>query len=195
MRISDWSSDVCSSDLRTGERMVVVSGDPADVGVPEGVRVVSDRELRSGTRAWYHEELAGRRWRISARSFFQSRPDGAEALVALVGDALAGALPTGGHLVDLYGGVGLFAGTLGPQLGPDGHVTLVESGASSIADARINLADLDAKVVKADVAHWGASRAHAVVADPPRGGLGPKGVAAGADTRADRKSTRLNSSP
>src|SRR3546814_19970606 len=75
--------------------MVVVSGDPADVGVPEGVRVVSDRELRSGTRAWYHEELAGRRWRISARSFFQSRPDGAEALVALVGDALAGALPTG----------------------------------------------------------------------------------------------------
>src|SRR3546814_14531122 len=79
--------------------MDVVSGDPADVGVPEGVRVVSDRELRSGTRAWYHEELAGRRWRISARSFFQSRPDGAEALVALVGDALAGALPTGGHLV------------------------------------------------------------------------------------------------
>src|SRR3546814_7153695 len=122
--------------------MDVVSGDPADVGVPEGVRVVSDRELGSGTRAWYHEELAGRRWRISARSFFQSRPDGAEALVALVGDALAGALPTGGHLVDLYGGVGLFAGTLGPQLGPDGHVTPVASGASSLADARIQLADL-----------------------------------------------------
>src|SRR3546814_11346953 len=118
--------------------MVVVSGDPADVGVPEGVRVVSDRELRSGTRAWYHEELAGRRWRISARSFFQSRPDGAEALVALVGDALAGALPTGGHLVELSGGVGLFAGPLGTELGPDGHLTLAARGPISTADARVH---------------------------------------------------------
>src|SRR3546814_10005194 len=33
MRISDWSSDVCSSDLPIGERITIVSGhDSADVG-------------------------------------------------------------------------------------------------------------------------------------------------------------------
>ena len=94
-------------------------------------------ELSAGRRAWFHEELAGHRWRISARSFFQARPDGAEALVDAVRGAPSTArCPPGGHLVDLYGGVGLFAGTLAG----DGPVTLVEQSASSVADARVNLA-------------------------------------------------------
>ncbi|MET0729266.1 MAG: TRAM domain-containing protein [Acidimicrobiales bacterium] len=168
--------------VRTGERLVVVAGDAAAVSVPEGVRVVSEVELRAGTRAWYHEEVAGRRWRISARSFFQVRPDGAEALVAAVGEAVDGAMPVGGHLVDLYGGVGLFAGVLGA----DGHVTLVESGASSVADARVNLGDRDARIIKADVARWRPSRADVVVADPPRAGLTKSGVAAVVATHAER---------
>lgn len=165
----------------TGERLVIVGGDPAQAHVPEGVRVVGAAELRAGTRAWYHEELAGRRWRISARSFFQARPDGAEALVAAVRRALDGTLVPGAHLVDLYGGVGLFAGAL--ACGP---VTVVESGASSVADARVNLADLDAKVVRADAARWRGRRADAVVADPPRAGLGKAGVRAVVASRAPR---------
>src|SRR5690606_23893284 len=134
----------------TGERLVVDEGpapgpEPAAVAdVPDGARVVTSSELRSGTRAWYHEELAGRRWRISARSFFQARPDGAEALVAEVVGALAGSLDAEAHLVDLYGGVGLFAGSVG-----SGSVTLVESSASAVADARVNLADRSARIVKA----------------------------------------------
>lgn len=171
---------------RTGERLAVVDGDASQVSVPDGVRVVSDAQLRAGKRAWYHEEVAGRTWRISARSFFQASRDGAEALVDLVGAALEGALAPGAHLVDLYGGVGLFAGSLAPALGADGHVTLVEQGASSVADARVNLADLPSKVIKADVAHWGSSPADAVVADPPRAGLGAKGVRAVAATGAPR---------
>jgi 23S rRNA (uracil1939-C5)-methyltransferase len=172
---------VLRGGARTGERLVVVAGSREHVSVPEGVRVVTDAELRAGTRAWYHEELAGRTWRISARSFFQARPDGAEALVAAVRDALAGALPADGHLVDLYGGVGLFAGTLDA-----GHVTVVESGASSVADARVNLADRQARVIKADVARWRPARADAVVADPPRTGLAAAGVAAVVGAHADR---------
>ena len=169
---------------RTGERLVIVAGDAEQTSVPDGVRVVSDAELRTGRRAWYHEELAGRSWRISARSFFQARPDGAEALIELVRAALDGSLVHGAHLVDLYGGVGLFAGALADELGESGHVTLVEQGASSIADARLNLADVRAKIIKADVAHWGTAQADAVVADPPRAGLGAKGVAAVAATGA-----------
>ncbi len=174
---------VLRAGARTGERLAIVAGDRADVLLPPDVRLVTRSELRSRNRAWYHEEAAGRRWRISARSFFQVRPDGAEALVDVVGAALDGSLPAGSHLADLYGGVGLFAGTLTPD---QGHVTLVESGGSSIADARVNLTDLAAKVIKADVAHWGAARADAVVADPPRAGLGRAGVASVVATHAPR---------
>ncbi len=173
---------VLRAGARTGERLVIVNVDAAAAQVPEGVRVVSAAELSSGARAWFHEEVAGRRWRISARSFFQARPDGAEALINAVGRAMEGALPTGGHLVDLYGGVGLLAGALAGGA----QVTLVEQSASSVADARVNLADQDARIVRADVDHWGAGRADVVVADPPRTGLGRRGVGKVAATHASR---------
>jgi 23S rRNA (uracil1939-C5)-methyltransferase len=166
----------------TGERLVVVAGDVAACEVPDGTRVVASSDLAAGRRAWFHEELAGRRWRISARSFFQARADGAEALIAAVARAVEGAGPPGGHLVDLYGGVGLFAGALGAGR----TVTLVEHAPSAVADARVNLADLDARIVRADVAHWGAARADVVVADPSRAGLGVRGVAKVAATHASR---------
>jgi len=40
--------------------------------------------------------------------------------------------------------------------------------------------------VRADVDHWGAGRADVVVADPPRTGLGARGVAKVAATHAAR---------
>ena len=166
----------------TGERLVIVGGAPETAAVPDGVRVISAAELSAGRRAWFHEELAGHRWRISARSFFQARADGAAALVDAVRDAIDGALPASGHLVDLYGGVGLFARTLAT----DGPVTLVEHSASSAADARVNLEGMEARVVRADVDHWGAAHADVVVADPPRTGLGTKAVAKIAATAAGR---------
>ncbi len=173
---------VLRAGARTGERLVVVEGEVAAVQVPDDVRVVSSAELAAGRRAWFHEELAGLRWRISARSFFQARPDGAEALVAAVRAAAEGALPPGGALVDLYGGVGLFARTLATE----GPVTVVESSASSAADARVNLAELHARVVRADVDHWGPSPADLVIADPPRTGLGRRAVGRVAATHAGR---------
>ncbi|MGH9274295.1 MAG: class I SAM-dependent RNA methyltransferase [Acidimicrobiales bacterium] len=172
---------ILRAGARTGERLAVVHGDREAVSVPEGVRIVTQAELNAGTRAWYHEELAGRSWRISARSFFQARPDGAEVLIDSVRGALAEAVPDGGHVIDLYGGVGLFAGTIDAE-----KVTLVESGASSVADARVNLADLDIRIVKVDVGRWHPARADAVVADPPRTGLAAAGVAAVVATHADR---------
>lgn len=172
---------VLRAGARTGDRLVIVQGDGEGAKVPDGVRVAGDHALRHGHRAWYHEEVAGRRWRISARSFFQSRPDGADALVVEVATALDGR-PGGGPLVDLYGGVGLFAGSL-PAVG---HMTVVEQGLSSVADAKVNLSGRPARIVRADVARWGPARATAVVADPPRAGLGPPGVRAVVATQAER---------
>jgi 23S rRNA (uracil1939-C5)-methyltransferase len=154
----------------------------SDIVVPDGVRVVTGDELAGGRRAWLHEVVAGQRLRVSARSFFQSGPEAAEALVAAVSAALDGVAGEGARLADLYGGVGLFAATAGRAA----RVTLVETSASAVADARVNLADLDARVVRSDVARWRARRMDAVVADPPRAGLGRGGVRVVRATRARR---------
>ena len=189
---------------RTGERLVVVDapdegggeegggeegggeegGDDDDgdgISVPDGVRVVTGAQLAAGKRAWLHEEVAGVRLRVSARSFFQAGPEGAEALVAAVG-AAAGEVADGARLADLYGGVGLFATTVGRR----GRVELVEASASSAADARINLRGLDGRAVRSDVTRWRPRRMDLVVADPPRVGLGRAGARVVAATRAPR---------
>jgi 23S rRNA (uracil1939-C5)-methyltransferase len=146
--------------------------------VPGDVVVVGADELQAGRRAWIHEEVAGRRWRISARSFFQARPDGADALVAAVTAAAAGA---DGPLVDLYAGVGLFAGSLGRT-----PATAVEWSSSSVADARVNLDGTGARIRRIDVTKWKPERAGLVVADPARTGLGRVGAGAVAGTHATR---------
>jgi 23S rRNA (uracil1939-C5)-methyltransferase len=157
----------------TAERLVIASPNADDVSVPDDVTVVGRDELRRGRRASIHEDVAGRTWRISARSFFQSRPDGAAALVEVVRDEVARRGPeVVTHLVDLYAGVGLFGGSLDAA-----EVTAVERNASSVADARHNLG-VHARVVRSDVDRWIPDRpgADVVVADPSRDGLGTRPV-------------------
>jgi 23S rRNA (uracil1939-C5)-methyltransferase len=60
----------------------------------------------------------------------------------------------------------------------------VERSAASVADARQNLADVDARIVKVAMARWRPSPADVVVADPARSGLAKEGVAAVAGTGA-----------
>jgi 23S rRNA (uracil1939-C5)-methyltransferase len=160
---------------RTGERLAIVEPRAAErlVSWPDDVAV--------GPKARYHEVVDGRRLRISARSFFQTRADGADVLVELVRDAAGNALGEG-RLVDAYAGVGLFAATLGAG----GEVVAIEASASACADARANLAGLDARVVHADVARWRPVPASTVIADPARAGLGKQAIAALAATGAAR---------
>lgn len=175
---------------RTGERLIVANPTTEGLQVPPDVKVVGMDELRAGRRVWIHEELAGRRWRFSARSFFQDRPDGAEALIEAVSKGVG--TPDdheggqGGRLVDLFGGVGLFAGTVGRGWQSE----LVEWSASSIADARVNLSDqlLDQslKIHRLNVTSWRPGPADVVIADPPRAGLKSAGVKAIVGTGATR---------
>ena len=127
--------------VATGERIVVASPSWSQATVPPDVTVIGVDELRRGRHAAIHEEVAGRTWRISARSFFQSRPDGAQALVDLVRDTVGRHRSDGvDRLVDLYAGVGLFAGSIDAA-----EVTAVERSNSSVGDARHNLGDAAAR--------------------------------------------------
>jgi 23S rRNA (uracil1939-C5)-methyltransferase len=156
---------------RTGERLAVATPSRKGIVVPGDVR--SD---------FIHEEAAGQRWRISAASFFQSRPDGVDALALLVGRA-ADQLGVATTALDLYSGVGLFAGVLAAR---GWSVTAVESSSSAVGDARANLRSLGVKVVAADVTKWSPVAAELVVADPSRKGLGRRGVAVIDKSRARR---------
>ena len=184
----------------TGERLALVAPTAEGVELPDDVVVVGADELAAGRRAWIHEEVAGRRWRVSAESFFQTRSDGAAMLVDVVHEAaldvLEGALPGPGGstdrprtLVDAYCGVGLFAGSLldrVPAEGPRWRAMGVERGRSSVADARRNLGDLPVRVIGSSVERFRAPRADLVVADPSRAGLGRRGVEVLASTRSPR---------
>jgi tRNA/tmRNA/rRNA uracil-C5-methylase (TrmA/RlmC/RlmD family) len=94
----------------------------------------------------------------------------------------AGAVPEGSTILDLYAGVGLLGGAL--AAGTPARLVAVESNRAAAADATVNLADLDARVVTGEVAQAcrtplvAGCHPAVVIADPARTGLGPSSAAA-----------------
>ena len=146
------------------------------VDVPPRATLRVPEHVVTGAKAVVHEDVDGVRFRISMGSFFQSRADGAAALVAEVRTAL-GDWPA--RLVDAYGGVGLFSATVGAA----SEVVLIEASGSACADARQNVIG-NAAIVRAPVERWVPHGADAVIADPPRTGLGKVGASVLAATGA-----------
>lgn len=94
------------------------------------------RGMATGQRS-YEEELGGARFRVSSPSFFQVNTAQAETLIRLVRTGLA--LGPADVLLDAYAGVGTFAKLLAPDVA---EVLAIEVSASSVADGRLNTADL-----------------------------------------------------
>lgn len=140
---------------------------------------------RTRGRGAVDEQAAGRSWRVSAGSFWQVHPGAADTLVAAVRDLLRP--QPGERLLDLYSGVGLFAGALAGDVGPRGRVLAIEGRGSAVRDAEHNLADLpqvEVRRARVDPAALAAAGpADLVVLDPPRSGAGAAVVAAIAGCR------------
>ena len=114
-----------------------------------------------------------REYEVSQSSFWQSNINAPEKLIEVVLEFAE--LRLGDHLLDLYGGVGLFAGAALPIIGPGGRIDIVEGSASATDDARRNYAeDANVKVHTGDVAREirKFKRADVIVLDPPRTGAG-----------------------
>jgi 23S rRNA (uracil1939-C5)-methyltransferase len=158
----DASEVLLRCGARTGARLALPTPSGAPIDVPADVR-----------RDHVHELAAGREWRISARSFFQTRADGVDALAAAVTQAAAEIGPAGIAL-DLYSGVGVFAGSLAER---GWSVTAVENNSSAVEDSRANLHGLDVSSVRGDVTTFAPPMSDLVVADPSRAGLDATGVA------------------
>lgn len=140
---------------------------------PDGAPVVLPDPVAGRAKVTQH--AAGRTWAFDATAFWQVHPGAADALVDAVG-AMLRPRP-GEHLLDLYAGVGLFAGAFVDALGPGGRVDAVESDDTAVRGARRSLHDVDTIRIHHDrVDRWlrqGPLRhCDVVVLDPPRTGAG-----------------------
>ncbi len=144
----------------SGERSIAIA--PAIRG--------SKARLTQGPNA-LKEYVDGHELRVSNASFWQSHELAPEILTGAVREHVQ----EGDHVLDLYGGVGLFAAAVLDIVGEGGRVDLIESSPSATADAKgnfdafpnvnVHLGDVDKGLAAVD-------HADVVVLDPPREGAG-----------------------
>ena len=136
------------------------------------------------------ERAGGRTFRITGGGFWQVHRKAADILSSAVNEAIAkaGFDKTADNL-DLYGGVGLFAGTIAAKFGVDSVITTVEAFKTATEDAKLNLADLPNvrailapterfldERVSSHVKNGSPETTATVILDPPRAGAGAKVV-------------------
>jgi len=113
----------------------------------------------------------GKSFELSHDSFWQGHINAPHVLVNAVREMTR--VKAGDHLLDLYGGVGLFAAALHPQIGAGGRIDIVEGSKSAAADAEKNFADephvhVHCGSVEKVISRF--KRADVVLLDPPRDG-------------------------
>ncbi|MCL8013042.1 class I SAM-dependent RNA methyltransferase [Streptomyces sp. AS02] len=163
---------------RPGARLPIVELDK-----PVSVMRVGEKDggtHRVHGRPFVRERADGRTHRVGSGGFWQVHPKAADTLVTAV---MQGLLPRKGEMaLDLYCGVGLFAGALADRLGDKGAVLGIESGKRAVEDARHNLADFDRVRIEqgkvdAVLPRTGITEVDLIVLDPPRAGAGRGTVA------------------
>jgi tRNA/tmRNA/rRNA uracil-C5-methylase (TrmA/RlmC/RlmD family) len=120
-----------------------------------------------------HEEVMGKLLEVSQDSFWQSNASAPATLARAVLEYAH--LRNGDHVLDLYGGVGLFTSVMVDIVGIDGAIDLIEGSKSATGDAARNFAkNPNVKIATGDVAHHlpRITSADVVVLDPPREGAG-----------------------
>jgi len=125
-----------------------------------------------------HETIHGRALEVSQQSFWQSHVRAPEVLTNVVLDFAQ--IQKAEHVLDLYGGVGLFTAAIIDVVGPAGHVDLIEGSKVATEDARRNFATFkNITVATGDVAKLlpRVTSADVVILDPPREGAGKEVIA------------------
>ncbi|MER5962801.1 TRAM domain-containing protein [Streptomyces sp. NPDC002057] len=130
-------------------------------------------------RAFVRERADERTYRVGSGGFWQIHPKAAQTLMLAV---MQGLTPRKGETaLDLYCGVGLFAGALADRVGDQGAVLGIESGKRAVEDARHNLAAfprvrIEQGKVESVLPRTGITEVDLIVLDPPRAGAGKQTV-------------------
>jgi tRNA/tmRNA/rRNA uracil-C5-methylase (TrmA/RlmC/RlmD family) len=120
------------------------------------------------------ETVDGVDYSISPLSFWQSHDQAANVLVSRVNDLLD--IENGDVVLDLYSGVGLFAGHMVKKVGTAGKVIMIESDSHSGRDAQENFKKdkrAEVKLGKVEDILPTITQADRIVLDPPRAGIAP----------------------
>ncbi|MEO3975641.1 class I SAM-dependent RNA methyltransferase [Streptomyces sp. CAU 1734] len=172
----------------SSDRQVVLTPAPGgrlplvELDKPVSVLRVDERDggvHRVHGRAFVRERADGRTYRVGNGGFWQVHPQAADTLVKAV---MQGLMPRKGEMaLDLYCGVGLFAGAIAERLGETGAVLGIESSKRAVEDARHNLRDLERVRVEQGkveqvLPRTGITEADLIVLDPPRAGAGKQTV-------------------
>lgn len=169
MNFSEISGRSLKGDMRveisssnTGERTIALAPTRGEekARITEGPAVL-------------HEVVQGKTLEVSQESFWQSHAKAPEVLTKAVLDFAQ--ISSGEHVLDLYGGAGLFTAAIIDLVGPDGQVDLIEGSKVATEDARRNFASYkNVTVATGDVAKLlpRVTSADVVVLDPPREGAG-----------------------
>ncbi|GGX71025.1 putative RNA methyltransferase [Streptomyces minutiscleroticus] len=187
----DWSGmESVEAIAATGsqDRQVVLTPRPGarlplvELDRPVSVLRVGEKDggvHRVHGRPFVRERADDRTYRVGNGGFWQVHPKAAATLVTAV---MQGLLPRKGETaLDLYCGVGLFAGALADRVGEKGAVLGVESGKRAVEDARHNLAGFDRVrieqgKVESVLPRTGITEVDLIVLDPPRAGAGKQTV-------------------
>ncbi|MGW2341203.1 class I SAM-dependent RNA methyltransferase [Streptomyces sp. NPDC001661] len=187
----DWSGmDSVEAIAASGsqDRQVILTPKPGarlpivELDKPVSVMRVEEKDggvHRVHGRPFVRERADDRTYRVGSGGFWQVHPKAADTLMRAV---MQGLLPRKGDMaLDLYCGVGLFAGALADRIGDKGAVLGIESGKRAVEDARHNLESFDRVrieqgKVEAVLPRTGISEVDLIVLDPPRAGAGKKTV-------------------
>jgi tRNA/tmRNA/rRNA uracil-C5-methylase (TrmA/RlmC/RlmD family) len=171
-------SEIASRDLKGDVRVEISSSNTGERSIALAPTRGEEKARLTEGPAVLHENVLGRALEVSQESFWQSHKKAPEVLTQAVLDYAQ--LQIGEHVLDLYGGVGLFSAAIVDSVGPTGHVDLIEGSMVATADAARNFAAYsNITIATGDVAKLlpRISAADVVVLDPPRDGAGKEALA------------------
>ena len=171
-------SEIASRDLKGDVRVEISASNTGERSIALAPTRGEEKARLTEGPAVLHENVLGKSLEVSQESFWQSHKKAPEILTQAILDFAQ--LKTGEHVLDLYGGVGLFTAAIVEAVGPTGHVDLIEGSKVATADAARNFASLsNITIATGDVAKLlpRITAADVVVLDPPRDGAGKETIA------------------
>ena len=171
-------SEIASRDLKGDVRVEISASNTGERSIALAPARGEEKARLTEGPAVLHENVLGRLLEVSQESFWQSHKKAPEVLTQAVLEFAQ--LKSGEHVLDLYGGVGLFSAAILEAVGSTGHVDLIEGSKVATADAARNFAAFsNITIATGDVAKLlpRITAADVVVLDPPRDGAGKEAVA------------------
>ena len=170
--------EVAGRDLKGDVRVEISASNSGERSIALAPTRGEEKARLTEGPAILHENVLGKTLEVSQESFWQSHKRAPEILTQVVLDFAT--LKTGDHVLDLYGGVGLFSAAIVDVVGPTGHVDLIEGSKVATADAARNFNSYsNITIATGDVVKLlpRITAADVVVLDPPRDGAGKEAVA------------------